>query len=273
LKVEAQLVDERHSPIVPARDRSGTFLVFSQLRCGSTTLRRLLNCHPQLRCLEEPFNPFNYGGQYLKRVSDLTSLDEVLSEIWRSYNGIKHTWCSDGWPFTDRPSFNTVLLLKPGQKVVYLRRRNLLQRVVSEHISRQAQVWGLFDHGDRERVRNSTFTAMNIENTKAQIRFDSHMLNYYRDLLVKNRSDFIEICYEDLYDTKGTAQGRLDLLNNIFTFLGCAGVSDESAVASIGELLDSREMKLNSSDTYRRITEVETLERECGSDETGWLLT
>jgi hypothetical protein len=45
---------------------SQKFLVFSLPRCGSTTLRRILNCHPRLRCLEEPFNPFNYDGKYIK---------------------------------------------------------------------------------------------------------------------------------------------------------------------------------------------------------------
>ena len=175
----------------------GKFLVFSLPRCGSTTLRRLLNCHPRIRCLEEPFNPFNYDGKYLKQVTDTAALDETLLDIWRSYDGIKHTWCPDGWPFID-PAFNAALLLKPNLKVVFLRRRNLLQRLVSVHISNQTGVWGLFDQHDRKTVADCAFAPMNIDIAKPQLDWDRRMLSDYRRRLVDNGSHFMELLYEDL---------------------------------------------------------------------------
>jgi hypothetical protein len=248
------------------------FLIFSMPRCGSTTLQRLVNCHPRIQCLEEPFNPFNYDGKYLRQVFDMASLDDTLLDIWRTNNGIKHTWCPDGWPFIGNQTFNAALLLKPGQKIVYLRRRNLFRRLVSVHVSNQTGIWGLFSQNDRPRVANCVFTSMDMDATKSQLDWDNRMLGYYQRLLVDSGSDFMELAYEDLYDPAATTERRLIVLNEIFAFLGADPIGEENAMLRVKELLDPTIMKFNSIETYRRIPGIADLEKECGSDEMGWLL-
>ncbi len=251
---------------------SGNFLVFSLPRCGSTTLRRLLNCHPRSRCLEEPFNPFNYGGKYLQSVTDRAELDETLQDIWRTHNGIKHTWDLDGWPFTGNRALNTRLLLNPNHKVLYLRRRNILRRLVSFHISDQARVWGLFNDHDKRRVEDSSFGPMNIEATRWRLDAEVRLISYYRHLMVDSGSTFMDLWYEDLYNPAATVQCRLDMLNQLFIFLGETPLAAGSAAARLAELFDARANKLNSESTYRRIPGIAEVERQCGSDTTGWLL-
>ena len=73
----------------------------------------VLNCHPDIRCLREPFNPDQAGNTYLGRVHDLGSLDVVLRHIWRGYNGVKHVWEPSGWPFGRGMGFNLAVTHQP----------------------------------------------------------------------------------------------------------------------------------------------------------------
>jgi hypothetical protein len=257
--------------LLPATYTNTKFLVFSLPRCGSTTLQRILNCHPYIRCLEEPFNPFNYDRKYFRRVTDLASLDETLRDIWSTYQGIKHTWDLDGWPFPNDKSLNSRLLLKPKHRVLYLRRRNLLRRLVSFHISNQTGVWGLFEEHNRKRLAECDFAPMDVESAQSRLKLERGMLSYYEDLLLNNGSTFMNLWYEDLFDPKLTLERQLDLLNKIFSFLGQGPIREDTELAQLHELFDGGTMKLNSLGTYRRIPGIEELERRCGADEVGWL--
>jgi hypothetical protein len=77
------------------------FLLFSLPRSGSTTLWRILRCHPNVRCAFEPFNKDSVLGQkYAIGIEDEASLEVTLSKIWQDHDGIKHVWdyCGE-WPF------------------------------------------------------------------------------------------------------------------------------------------------------------------------------
>jgi LPS sulfotransferase NodH len=250
---------------------SGNFLVFSLPRCGSTTLRRLLNCHSRVRCFEEPFNPFNYDGKYLWSVTDGAKLDETLQDIWRTHNGIKHTWDLDGWPFTSNRALNALLLLHPNHKVLYLRRRNLLRRLVSFHISNQTHVWGVFNDHDKRRVEDSSFGPMNIDDTRRRLDEEVRLTSYHRQLMVDSGSTFMDLWYEDLYNPATTVQRRIDILNQLFIFLGETPLAGGSASAQAAQLFDASANKLNSVSTYCRIPGIAEVEKQCGSDATGWL--
>lgn len=113
------------------------FLLFSLSRCGSTNLMHSLNCHSDIHCLHEPFNPDRLRRQYGSQVTDLASLRQVMAEIWRTHNGIKHVWEPSGWPFARHSTLNQCLLLEAEARVIFLRRRNTLRRIVSNHMSMQ----------------------------------------------------------------------------------------------------------------------------------------
>ena len=95
----------------------------------------LLNCHHEFRCVHEPFNPDNLQFHYNEQVHDLLSLDSALSDIWKTYNGVKHVWQASGWPFESYSLCNDHLLISFRQ-VLLLTRKNILQRIVSTHISK-----------------------------------------------------------------------------------------------------------------------------------------
>jgi len=260
----------RITRIVPMKDR---FVVFSIARSGGTTLMHLLNCHPDIRCINEPFNPGNVDGRYYERVKDLGSLDEALEEIWRDYNGIKHAWDPTGWPFSWKPYFNEHLLLKPDQKVLLLNRRNILKRIVSSRISEQAQIWTLGDKSDKARLLEFQFEPINTAyvNLKWHLEYEREIIAQQKQLLVERRADFTELWYEDLYETSRTVEEKLDRLNEMLAFLGRERITDQGTLSRVAWLFDPANTKLNSIDTYRRIPGIDVVERQFGSDETGWL--
>jgi hypothetical protein len=262
-----QFIDSHVAP----RPRSRAFLLFSLPRSGSTTLCRLLNCHPNISCIEEPFNPFNYGGRYLRQVKHPGALACTVAELRSIYTGIKHTWTPDGWPFLNDSSLNQRLLLTSDHTVLFLRRRNVLKRLVSLHISRQTNVWGLITEEGRSKVRSFNFSPLSVAATKVHLAREVRDLANVRRLLIENEIGFRDVWYEDLYDPTATACPQLNVLNEIFSFLGKGSVIRDPALAAINRLFDRQTMKLNSVETYRRIPGIEELERHCGSDETGWL--
>jgi LPS sulfotransferase NodH len=246
------------------------YLIFSLKRSGSTTLMRLLNALPGMRCMREPFNANNYGSRYHDRVADAESLSDVLREIWTTHDGIKHVWESDGWPFR-RPELNARLVLEPGQRVVFLRRRNVLQRIVSLQISEQANVWSAIPHLDRERLSAFEFAPLNADVVRRHVESESALLDGLRDRMIESGVPFMEAWYEDLYDAQLAPATRRSRADAIVRFLGREPAGDPAALAKIDRLLDPLVTRLNSEESYARIPRIAEIEAACGANETGWL--
>jgi hypothetical protein len=247
-----------------------SFLIFSLKRSGSTTLMRLLNALPGLRCMREPFNANNYGARYHDRVSDASSLSAVLHEIWATYDGIKHVWEAEGWPFRD-PALNARVALEPGQRVVFLRRRNILQRIVSLQISEQADVWSAIPHLDRERLSAFEFAPLDAAVVRRHVESEAELLDSLRDRLTAAGAQFIEVWYEDLYDAALAPETRRARAEEIIRFLGREPARDSASLGKIDRLLDPSVTRLNSEQTYTRIPGIAAIEALCGANETGWL--
>ena len=246
------------------------FLIFSLKRCGSTTLMRLLNTLPGMRCMREPFNRDNYGSKYHDRVSDAESLRDVLHELWSTHDGIKHVWESDGWPFR-RPDLNARLALEPGQRVVFLRRRNVLQRIVSLKISEQSDVWSTIPVVDRQRLAAFEFRPLDTSVVRRYVSSEMRMLDALRQRMVDADVVLMDVWYEDLYDLSASAEVRRSRFESVVEFLGRSIVADDATIERIERLLDPSVTRLNSAESYSRIPGIREVEARCGGDETGWL--
>lgn len=230
----------------------------------------LLNCHPDIRCVNEPFNPNKFCGKYLCQVDDLRSLNNVLDEIWSSFNGIKHVWHASGWPFNGQHQFNTHLLVKGPARVLFLNRRNILRRAVSSQISKQTNVWFFADESEREHVRSFEFRPLDIDWLARQLNFEMEAINEQKRLLDWYGVSYLELWYEDLYGEPDWRR-QVERVNRIIGFLGGCAITDEGAVSKMRELLDPKNSRMSSHSIYRRIPGIAEIENEFGSDETGWL--
>jgi len=247
------------------------FIVLSLPRCGSTTLTRLLNSHKNIRCLIEPFHPRRYGGKFNAFAVDQFSLDSALEIVWTRWNGIKHVWESSGWPFLERPELNDRVVLGADRNVVFIMRRNLLRRAISHHISRQTRYWMGSKAGFLRHLDDVKFRELDPEVMLAQIHADQQAVARYLDLLPKGNSRFTTLYYEDFFREGMASLERFQSVNSLLDFLRFEPITFETFAGEWERHFDPTLNRWASSEVYRRIPGIDDIEKEVGSDETGWL--
>jgi LPS sulfotransferase NodH len=115
-------------------------VVVAHPRSGSNGLVEILDCHPELTLLNEPFNE-NFSSwlpsnpDYRAQITDVTSLDRVVDSILVEYFGFKGHTCHLG------PELLAHLRCRRDLYVIFLRRRNLLEAAVSGVIAEQTDLW------------------------------------------------------------------------------------------------------------------------------------
>jgi len=247
------------------------FLLVSLPRCGSTSLMHSLNCHPDISCLHEPFSPSRFCGQYGRQATDPASLRLTMAEIWRAHNGIKHVWDPSGWPFARHSTLNQCLLLEAEARVIFLRRSNVLRRLVSNHMSMQTQIWDAENEETKNRARTFHYEPLDIPWIRVQLEEETIAIAQHKQLMLAQKIPFLELCYEDLYASTLSLSEKLTRLNAIFAFLGAQVVEERNFIASVSTFLDPDKRQLNSPETYHLIPGIEKVEEQFGSDDTGWL--
>lgn len=242
------------------------FIIMSLPRCGSTTLMHVLNCHPEIRCIREPFNPDQWRDTYLGRVRGIPSLDATLADIWRKYNGIKHVWEMSGWPFGVDVSVNLRLLAQPEVRVVLLTRRNHLQRIISHEIAAQTDIWQRPSRpgAAEEDIASTPLAPLDPAALRRAIERSRQATALAMAMLRSSGTRFREFFYEDIY----APEHSLARVAEILGFLG-AGPLPDDAEARARRLLDPGAHKLNGPLTYREVPNIAAIESACGDDETG----
>ncbi|HEX3683713.1 MAG TPA: hypothetical protein VHU83_14350 [Bryobacteraceae bacterium] len=251
--------------------RSG-FVIDAMARTGSTTLVRLLNSHPDIRCLMEPFHPNRYEGQFHRMAIRARSVKPALDLIWYRWTGLKHVWeAESGWPFSHNKKFNDEIVLY-ASRVVFLRRRNLLRRLVSSFMSRQLNFWVGTQREFRARIEAVPLKELNLESVLQQIKTDQAAINERLELLQHHGIATMQLCYEDFYRREASSSAQLAMVNSILGFLRVQEISQEAFAKDWAPFFDSDAYQWASPETYLLIPGIEAIDREVGSDETGWLL-
>jgi LPS sulfotransferase NodH len=232
-------------------------LIFAHPRSGSTTLAQVLNLHPELRILEEPF-----GDRAARCVEDLDeSLEALVKEPW-SATGIKHVY-NFAWPFPpdQADQCNRHLLLRPGWVVVFLWRRNLFEAALSNVIAQQLQAWDTATGKQRLQERPA-LRAVPVPSFRSCFRQLQRQIAAYRDCLVANDRPFIEITYEELFGDDVSPGKQMDRVNEILRAAGYPEIR-EGAEAEAMRRLMAKDNKVNSQATYELIPNYEELRRAC----------
>jgi hypothetical protein len=255
---------------IKARTNTKSFVIDGLTRTGSTTLAAVLNCHPDITCLVEPFHPRRYGGHFHRMAVAEQSVQAALDLIWCRWTGIKHVWESNGWPFTTNAGLNDQVVLGGG-RVIFLQRRNLLRRCISGFLSRELRFW----IGTREefnaRLEEVQLKDISLDVIADQMKRDQiaveRRLRFLRDHNVETMSLF----YEDLYAQNMTNRQQLAIINDVLTFLGFSRMTEEEAGVEWQRLLDPDTYRWSSPDVYRMIPGIGHIEDRLGCDETGWV--
>jgi hypothetical protein len=238
-------------------------VVVAHPRSGSNALVEILRCHPQLTLLNEPFNekfstwlPAN--PDYRSRVSDVASLDRVVDGILARYSGFKlHTYQLDS-------ELLAHLLLRQDLYIVFLRRRNLLEAVVSNLIAEQTGLWSAWDRDRDLEAYYTELAPVSLEDARALLRWSRENLTEVADLLQARRDGrAIQMFYEDMFVADVVT--RLRQAESLWSHLGLPPCTNPR----VGAFLDNASFRMGGPATYGRLPNLAELEAALGNDETG----
>jgi hypothetical protein len=246
-------------------DRRLKLVLFAHARSGSSTLYRILQSHPALHIAEEPFHD-KYGTwkpgekNYVDHIHDIPSLEAQLDELYARYNGIKVL------TYQLPEELYTHLLLKSELRIVYLRRKNVLQAAVSALIGGQTGVWKVWDLKQEIVEHYRDLASLPIDKLREIVEWDhASLARYSRVLDRRPKGSYVKLVYEELYTPDVAANKRV--LRPVFDMLGLTMPETEE----LDRLLDPAITKLNSEETYRLVPNAVEIDEKLGSDETGWL--
>lgn len=233
----------------------------------------VLNTFSEVKCLREPFNPENSPSSFHASIVDFSSLDKCLDQLWKIGNGIKHVWHPSGWPFQHK-SLNVHLLQSDKTHIIFLRRRNILQRIVSSQISLQLNRWSFDFPQDRDLIQSFPFSPIDGDVVHWHLENELRLTSEVRKAhLVDCGAAFIDLWYEDLFGAAQSLASRQSKVAEIVDFLEIRTEMDSGSGngSMVKRFLNPVHNKVNSVETYSRIPGIEEVERRFGCDTTGWL--
>jgi LPS sulfotransferase NodH len=240
-------------------------LLFAHPRSGSTSLYQILQLNSELNIIEEPFNE-NYtkwnssNTDYRARVHDIPSLDEQVREIFTAHNGIKML----DYQLPD--SLVVHLLQHPDYKIIFLRRRNILQAVVSVLIATQTALWKKWEMTKPLAEYYRDLQPLDVQDVRQRVRELKDHLDFFETVIdVRPEDTVIKLVYEDLYFAEIARQHQQ--IDSIWNLLGVAPLEPEQ----YEYYLRPECAKMNSEATYAFLPNAREIDECCGNDLTGWL--
>jgi hypothetical protein len=240
-------------------------IFFAHARSGSSNLLKALQLHPSLRIAEEPFHEKYHEwnpdeSNYASLITDIPSLEAQLGVISEKYNGIKMLDYQ-----LPRPLYMH-LLLKPNLPVIFLRRRNLLQAIVSCFISEQTGVWKIWDLKENIATTYAHLQPIPLDKVAEAIDYQRELQAYYRQVIDRKPSEMRLLLEYETFYTADRVQNRA-AMNRVFDFLKL----DMPEGKELDYFLSPQISKINNPKTYRLLPNAEEINQKFGNDETGWL--
>lgn len=246
-------------------DRKLHVLFLAHPRSGSSSLYEILQSHPALNILEEPFNEnftrWDAGNKnYLELVYDMPSLEAQIVEIFESYSGIKIL------DYQLPPDLIAYLLRRADCKVICLRRKNLLQAVVSVLIAEQTRLWKKWEMTKPLEEYYQNLQPLDIADIQQRVAEMKVRLDFFESVVDERPvHEAVKLTYEELYFAEPS---RLEeQVNAIWDMLGLPPLKLECYQTYI----QPETAKINSAATYAFLPNAQEIDKACGDDETGWL--
>lgn len=240
-------------------------LFLAHPRSGSSSLYEILQSHPDLNILEEPFNenftrwnPANKN--YLEPVHDISSLDEQIAEIFESYNGIKIL------DYQLPPELIAHVIRRPDCKIVFLRRMNLLQAVVSVLIAEQTKLWKKWEMTKPLEAYYRALQPLDLADIRQRVAETKGRLDLFESVVDERaKNETVKLTYEELFFSEPARQNQQ--FAALWEALHVAPLDLEQHRA----YLRPEEAKINSAATYAFLPNAREIDETCGNDLTGWL--
>lgn len=150
--------------------------------------------------------------------------------------------------------------------MIFLRRRNLLQSVVSILIAEQTNLWKRWDMQRPLAAYYANLQPLSLAEIRERVVELKENLDYYEGIIVaREPGSYLKLIYEDLYFC--TVAQQEQLFAQIWHFLEIAPLPIEQLQA----YLQPAQAQLNSPATYQFLPNAQEIQQQVGNDETGWL--
>ena len=251
---------KRRPAEVPGFSPNLRILIFAQPRTGSNAMTNVLNAHPSVNLMSEPFNSLREAWgpgckNYCRQLSEGASLDTVMEEIHQRHNGFK-TLCSQL-----SEAENKRLLTHYGYKVLFLHRKNQLKSAVSLQIANQTGIWKAGDKSDWK--SDSCLRPLDVARIRQVVQDQMDEVRVYGEFLAAQRIEFLDLVYEEIFESSDAARKRK--LRNIFDFLDLKAPSMKYLME-----ITAPSRKITSDDLYRAIPNLSDV-AGLGNTEVGFL--
>lgn len=240
-------------------------LFLAHPRSGSSSLYEILQSHPALNILEEPFNEnftrWEAGNKnYIELIRDIPSLEAQIAEIFAEFTGIKIL------DYQLPPGLIAHLLRRADCKVIFLRRRNLLQSVVSVLIAEQTRLWKKWEMTKSLEEYYQNLQPLDIVDIQQRVAELKRRLDFFESIIDERPAhEAVKLTYEELYFSKPSRQeGQI---NAIWDMLGLPPLKLERHRI----YLQPETARVNSTVTYAMLPNAQEIDKACGNDATGWL--
>lgn len=241
-------------------------IYFAHPRSGSSSLYQILQTHPELNILEEPFNQ-NFtrwdmnNKNYLELVHDIPSLDIQVAEIFTTFNGIKML------DYQLPVDLAVHMLQRLDRKIIFLRRKNLLQSVVSVLIAEQTRLWKKWEMTKPLEEYYRNLRPLDIHDIEQRVTDLKQRLDFFESIVdARSKDEVIKLTYEDLYFSETQQQNQQ--IAALWNLLKIAPLELER----YQYYLQPEAVKINSTATYIFLPNAREIQEACGNDVTGWLL-
>jgi hypothetical protein len=178
--------------------------------------------------------------------------------MYGEFNGVKTLGYQIPW------ELSAYILRNPSRRVIFMKRLNILQTVVSGLISQQTGIWHSWDVGG-EVLDATPLRPLSIDFLRSGVADVAEEVAYFEDVIRSRTGPTHVLTYEELY--LGAREDRRRVLGEAFRFLGVSSPPTDE----IDELLDPARTKLNSSQTYMRLPNAREIDEALGNPETGSL--
>jgi hypothetical protein len=254
--------------------KNKNFIIFAHGRSGSNSFANILQNHPKIKILYEPFNKKWQKKDKpslipeIEKIKDITSLEKYLKIVYKENQGIKHLFEQTN------EEFNKHLLKNKNYKIIFLTRKNILKSIISKEIALKIKIWDTWKTPKEELKKltlNHQFTQFSTKKLRIELYELKNNIKKYKKFLTKNKILFFEVIYEELYDSKKPLKEKLEKIQEIFEFLGYERINDSKIIEKIKENFDPNKRKMNDFETYHSIPNILEIEKKLSNKKNGFL--
>jgi hypothetical protein len=238
-------------------------MIATDERCGGTTLAVIVQKLIGRRLVHDPFHP-------RKRTDYPVSTEhEIVQSVHKIRTELGGAKCS--WTLHPLPTYLRILdeFQRQGFKIVFLWRRNALQRQLSLALARLTGIWDLYREENAQGYRAVSIPALDVGLLAEHIESYHEKLEGVTSHLRQRRIDHFAIEFQSIYGPEVTFEARLQVIGRLAGFLGVDPGRVYEMSARFRHLTPDK--RLNGIESYRRVSNIEEIEQALSNGRNGLL--